>query len=312
MPSRGVPGRAVSEGGVLKSGEVVILYFAGNLLSAEKSMYDAGVRCRLLSFAEIDLWGKDAFEFWIENKPPDVRIFLDSGAYGAFTRGITIDIKRYCEYIKEHADKLHTVASLDKIGDWRGSARNYDLMRAEGVHPVPTVHMGSPDSELRRILALEDHIALGGVVGATQNTMSPWLDKCMRTLRDFWPKKVHIFGVTAQWALERYPFYTADSSAAILGGGMGRVSAFVEGKVTVMGWQDYAKEFYDGDVMDHIANVRAKKGSAHVGRRAINVSGQLKLQAHITNVWRKRGIVWEGESCAASTGLSVEASTNPS
>jgi hypothetical protein len=160
--------------------------------------------------------------------------------------------------------------------------------------------MGSPEHELRRLLGMADYIALGGVVGATRETMQPWLDKCWRILRDFWPKKIHIFGVMAQWALERYPFYSADSSSALVGAGMGRVSVWDNAKVTAIGWTEYGQKYYDGLVMDGISRVQAKGGSAHRGRSFLNIKTQLKLQRHVTDIWRIRGIEWEDETCAAS------------
>lgn len=278
------------------------LYFAGNVTTAEQETElctKAGIQYRLLSFADIDSWGKDAFGFWTSERAP-MPFFLDSGAFGALTRGATIDLKRYCEYIKSHAARLYPYACLDVIGDWRGSAINYDTMLGEGLDPVPTYHMGSPEHEFHRLLRMADYIALGGVVGATRETMQPWLDQCWRILRDYWPKKVHVFGVMAQWALERYPFYSADSSSALVGAGMGRVSVWEQAKVTAIGWQEYGQKYYDGLVMDGVSRVQAKGGSAHRGRSYLNIRTQLTLQRHVTDVWRLRGIDWE-DLCAAST-----------
>lgn len=278
------------------SGKTVKLFFAGNVTTAEQETAlstIAGIQHRLLSFADIDSWGKDAFAYWTSERAPQP-FFLDSGAFGALTRGATIDIDRYSEYIRQHEAHLSPYACLDVIGDWRGSARNYDTMLGKGLHPVPTYHMGSPEHELRRLCGMADYIALGGVVGATRETMKPWLDKCWRVLRDYFPIKVHVFGVMAQWALERYPWYSADSSSALVGAGMGRVSQFVDCKVVSMGWLEYGQKFYDGLVMDGISEYQSKKGgSAHRGRSILNVKTQLQLQRHVTDVWRMRGITWE-------------------
>jgi len=253
-----------------------------------------------MSFADIDSWAHNAFEYWV-NECTLPRFFLDSGAFGALTRGATIDLQRYCEYITQHSERLDPYACLDVIGDWRGSARNYDVMLEKGLHPVPTYHMGSPDHELRRLLRLTDYLALGGVVGAQENEMRPWLDRCFRTIKDFWPKKIHVFGVMAQWTLERYPFYSADSSGAFVGAGMGRVSVFEQGKIIARPWVEYARTTYDGSVMDGVSQYAAKKGSAHRGRSLLNIQAQLQLQRHITDVWKYRGITWEEQPCAVST-----------
>ena len=33
-----------------------------------------------------------------------IKVFLDSGAFSAFSQGVTIDIDRYCDYIKTNRD----------------------------------------------------------------------------------------------------------------------------------------------------------------------------------------------------------------
>ena len=134
-----------------------------------------GLQRRLLSFADVDGWGRDAFAFWTSARAPRP-FFLDSGAFGAMSRGADIDLERYCQYIKQHQTRLSAYASLDVIGDWRASAVNYDHMRAKGMDPVPTFHMDSPEHELRRLLRETDYLALGGVVGASRKQMQPWLD----------------------------------------------------------------------------------------------------------------------------------------
>lgn len=294
------------------SGVSMILYFAGNLPGEEPILHAGGIRCRLLSFAEKNNSGNESsFVYWITNKPAGSTIFLDSGAYGAFTRGVTIDIPQYEAYIKTCEQNLNAYASLDVIGDWRGSARNYDRILSDGLRPVPTFHMGSPNHELHRLLKMTDYIALGGVVGARQEDMRPWLDRCFSIIKNYWPKKVHIFGVMAQWALERYPFFSADSTGAVIGGGMGRLTLFEEGRFVNYDWREYAKKFYDGEVMDKFSNSSsAKSGSAHIARRLINVKSQLQLQRYITDVWTNRGIAWEDE-CAVSTAPLVISTGTP-
>ena len=275
------------------------LFFAGNVTTAEQETAlstIAGIQHRLLSFADIDSWGKDAFAYWTSEAAPQP-FFLDSGAFGALTRGAEIDLDRYCAYIRSHEAHLSPYACLDVIGDWRGSAHNYDLMLEKGLKPVPTYHMNSPEHELRRLCTMTDYLALGGVVGAMRHDMEPWLDKCWHVIRDYFPLKVHVFGVMAQWALERYPWYSADSSSALVGAGMGRVSTWEQGKVNTLGWAEYGEKFYDGIVMDGISEYQSKKGgSAHRGRSILNVRTQLALQTHVTNVWRMRGITWEEDS----------------
>ncbi len=272
------------------------IYHAGGVASREQERMltsIAGVRHRLLSFADIDERAKEAFEFWTSARAP-CPFFLDSGAFGACTRGVTIDLDRYCDYIEEHADRVNPYASLDVIGDWRRSAANYDAMRARGLQPIPTFHMGSPGQELRRLLLETDHLALGGLVRASPKRLRPWLDACFAVINEYWPRKIHAFGLTAPWALERYPFCTADSATALIGAGQGRVSVFTGGRMRSMPWREYASQSQCPDtfVMDGISPMRIRSGSAHRGRTVRNIEAFQLLEQHVTEYWAERQVVW--------------------
>ena len=49
-------------------------------------------------------------------------VFLDSGAFSAYTKGVQVDLPGYCEYIKKNADIIQVIDSvlcasvLDGIG----------------------------------------------------------------------------------------------------------------------------------------------------------------------------------------------------
>jgi len=170
----------------------MILYLAGCPVSLghEHTLCTiAGLRYRLLSFADVNI-AREGFSFWTSTRAP-APFFLDSGAFAASTQGTQIDLDAYCAFIEAH-EAARPYASLDVIGEWRASAKNHDVMRARGLDPVPTFHMGSPAHELRRLLKEVDYLALGGVVGASRKLMQPWLDGCFSIIRAHWPKRIHI------------------------------------------------------------------------------------------------------------------------
>ena len=278
------------------------LYFAGNVKQEGSHEADAaqGVANRLLTFADIDDWAEEAFRFWVENGPADVSVFLDSGAFGAYMRGATIDLERYCDYIREHEAALSCYAALDVIKDWRATQRNLDVMLGKGLEPIPTFHRGSPWEVLDDLARSFPYIALGGMVGGgkhdalTPESSGPYLDECFRRLRRHWPVRVHLFGVVAQWVLERYPLYSADSATAIVGAGMGRVSRFRGGALKSRPWAEDVRETLDGVVADGIGRTEGKSKSAHAGRRRRNIEAMLALERYVTDLWVSRGVVWDG------------------
>lgn len=300
-------------GNVVERDDEMRLYFAGNVKpsagdDAHRVTAADGVRNRLLTFADIDDWAREGFNFWMGEQPENANVFLDSGAFGAYTRGAVIDLGRYCDYILEHESALACYAALDVIKDWRGTQRNLDLMLARGLRPVPCFHRGSPWEVLDEVVSTHPYIALGGLVGGspgsakhdslTVESLSPYLDECFRRLERHWPVKVHIFGVVAQWVLERYPFYSADSASAIMGAGMGRVQRFSGRDMALRsrGWADDVEATWDGEVADGVGRVAAadgKSASAHAGRRRRNIEAVLRLEREITELWDARGIKWD-------------------
>lgn len=269
------------------------LYLAGAASSVENEMFlvSSGLTYRLLSFADINTWGRDAVQWWTSEAAP-APLFLDSGAFGAYTRGQPIDLASYCAFIQQHPARFSPYASLDVIGDWRGSARHYEAMRARGLDPLPTFHMGSPAHELRRLLRETDYLALGGIVGAARTTLQRWLDECFVHVRDAWPKKIHLFGVTAPWALERYPCYSADSSTALISAGNGQVCTFAAGRLWSRPWTTYAADTFDMVVVDGLSPLRARNGSAYRGRALRNLEAYRALETYITDLWARRGVTW--------------------
>ncbi len=280
------------------------LYFAGNIVGKSEVLgYQWGLRNRLMSFADKDTWGKEVFALWIEGEEvyKDGSVFLDSGAFGAWSRGAVLSVPAYCEYIHRYHNRLDLYANLDVIGDWRGSARNLDLMLANGLQPMAVFHKGSPWAELHRLASLGLPLALGGLVGGgksvTAGNIQAYLDGCWARLRQYWPIRVHVFGIVAQWVLERYPWFSADSSTAIVSGGLGRVQWWEKGRITTDSWINYTRRTLDGRLADGVALDRSenKVQSAHLGRRCFNVQAQLQLERHVTDLWTSRGVTWDGD-----------------
>lgn len=274
----------------------MILYFAGNVAGADHQLYDFGVRSKLLTFAEIDEWGKLAFEFWLHNKPPDARIFLDSGAFSAFMRGAVISLDRYIKYCHQYLHNIETFVQLDKIGDPVTTKRNLATMEREGLNPIPVYTASAPISELERLCERYEHIALGGLRGKEAGS-NEWrrqqFDKVFAVARKNWPRKFHAFGITSQWVLERYPLYSADSSSAVVGGGMGRVMTFEKGLLDSEPWVPYAERTYDGRVVDTVGEMGTTgTKSAHMGRRRQNIYAMLDFEKHLNEVWRKKNMSW--------------------
>ena len=163
----------------------------------------------------------------------NAKVFLDSGAFSAHTLGVAISIEDYCDYIKRNMDILRlednvVMASvLDGIGDPLQTWRNQMEMELRGATPLPCFHFGEDARYLDWYVERYPYITIGGMVGKSTDTLYTWLDR-------IWEKhlidgsgnaklKVHAFGITSISIMERYPWYSCDSSSWIQAAAFGSI-----------------------------------------------------------------------------------------
>jgi hypothetical protein len=145
-----------------------------------------------------------------------VKVFLDSGAFSAFSKGVSVDMKKFCRYIHEHEDIIEVVSVLDSIGDAQGTYENQGAMERLGTSPLPCFHYNEDPRYLEYYVANYDYVTLGGMVPISTPQLIKWLDTLWeKYLTDGAgrPKvKIHGFGLTTISLVLRYPWYSVDSS----------------------------------------------------------------------------------------------------
>ena len=73
------------------------------------------------------------FERWFQ--PGEVDLFLDSGAFGAYSRKIILDVKQYGKWIKENKDWITVFANLDVKHSQKETAANQKTLEdMESTH----------------------------------------------------------------------------------------------------------------------------------------------------------------------------------
>lgn len=169
-----------------------------------------------------------------ELKDSGVKVFLDSGAFSAWTLGATIDLTEYCNYIKANKasiideDGILLASVLDGIGDAQLTYQNQVAMEAQGAQPLPCFHFGEDERYLDYYASKYPYITIGGCVGRTQRDLFTWLDRIWsRHLMDRSGKprcKVHGFGITSIPIMERYPWHSCDSSSWIQTASFGAIT----------------------------------------------------------------------------------------
>jgi len=173
----------------------------------------------------------------------NAQVFLDSGAFSAYTLGVDIDLPTYCDYIKRNMDLWRVedgvvmASVLDGIGDPLKTYQNQLAMEQLGAKPLPCFHAGEDERYLEHYVKNYEYITLGGMVGSSTKQLCIWLDRMWeRYLTDGSGRprlKVHGFGITAVPIVERYPWYSVDSSSWIQSAAFGSIIDPIHGPMSV-------------------------------------------------------------------------------
>lgn len=182
-------------------------------------------------------------------------LFIDSGAFSAWTQKVAIDLKEYIAFIKKYEKYIAYYAVLDDIENPNITLQNQIRMEAAGLKPVPCFHYGEPEAYLRGYLD-RGIVALGGMVPISTAKLRPWLDHLFTKYlchKNGMPKiKVHGFGMTSIPLMTRYPWYSVDSTSWVA---TSRFGGILVPKVRSIGGYDYLKP-----LKIDISNRRKKSG----------------------------------------------------
>jgi hypothetical protein len=152
-------------------------------------------------------------------KADGARIFLDSGAFSSFSLGVDVNINDYADFIKENKDFIDMASVLDAIGDPVGTFHNQNTLEKLGVEVLPCFHYGEPWDLCEYYLNNYEYITIGGMVPIPNQKLEGWLDELWdKVLTDndgYSRRKVHGFGLTARNLMEKYPWFSCDSSSWI-------------------------------------------------------------------------------------------------
>jgi hypothetical protein len=168
------------------------------------------------------------------------KVFLDSGAFSAFSKGVNVDLTSYCLYIKKNIDIIDKVdgilcaSVLDSIGDAQGTYENQMAMERLGTKPLPCFHYGEDERYLEWYVSHYDYITIGGMVPISTPQLQIWLDR-------IWDKylvdgsgrpriRVHGFGLTSLKLTQNYPWFSVDSSTWVMWAANGFILLPREGK----------------------------------------------------------------------------------
>lgn len=189
------------------------LYLAGSDAAGDHLNLSGLENLRLL----VSYWyvlngkGQDVIDWANKN---NVDVFLDSGAFSALMLGAKININEYIDYCLKNKSCFSVIASLDVIGDWKGTRNNHQIMKDAGVDSITAFHVNEPFDALIDMLHTENYIALGvaGMQKRSAQIMS-WITKCYKLKSEINNDcKFHGFGLTSPKVMYSFDWYSVDSS----------------------------------------------------------------------------------------------------
>lgn len=181
------------------------------------------------------------------------KLFIDSGAFTAFTKKKVVDVDDYIEFINSIDDQVYIFAQVDKIpGEWgkertpeqvaeapKLSWENYLYMVNKVKSPeklLPIFHQGEDFSWLKNMLEYKytegplkgqyiKYIGISCSKDITSTAWAPWFDICFKIIHESNNPnvKTHAFGMTSLKLLEQYPFTSADSTSWVRSAGFGNI-----------------------------------------------------------------------------------------
>lgn len=229
----------------------------------------------------------------IENTKINIKtLFIDSGAFSVWTKGRAINIEDYILFAKKiqkecnlrrPSIKIYFI-NLDVIPGKFGikpnekeretsaylSYNNLKKLELSGVNPLPVFHQHENFKWLERINAEYNYYCISPANDVSLKKKIKWLDKVFYRVSK--GKKIHGLAVTSKTLLQKYPWYSCDSTS----------------------WK--AIVCWGRSVMPFSLKKRGyTKTSSRICKIKIidEVKFLIKLRNEITLLWEKRGVKWE-------------------
>lgn len=122
----------------------------------------------------------------------------------------------YIEYLQGAKDTVDVYSNLDVINNPKLTWKNQRKLEKAGLNPIPVYHVGTDEYWLEKYIAEYDYVAIGGLVPNRTSVLVPVLDRLFKNHildKDGFPKvKTHGFACTAFILMDRYPWYSVDST----------------------------------------------------------------------------------------------------
>ena len=164
--------------------------------------------------------------------------FLDSGAYSCLTQNKFIHPENYAWYIKNNMSDIDIFANLDYIGNDEKTLKNQKIIEEflikQGItdrKPMPVFHF-TDLSYLDYYCKNYEIVGIGGI--APLGKAKEQLIKMLEEVFNRYPNhKFHAFGLAGKELMERYNWYSCDSSTFQQANNYGEIETVDFGRINV-------------------------------------------------------------------------------
>ena len=145
---------------------------------------------------------------WLLNHPR-IEMMVDSGAYGAFWSGHTIDMDEYCAWLDEYKDRVFSYVMLDVVQQLEQSKTNLREMYRRGLKPWPVHVLGMNNKDMDELFDYSDIVCLAGLKNKKGKQAASYFK-----MKTEWAKgrKVHWLGYGKDYMLRALRPYSCDLS----------------------------------------------------------------------------------------------------
>lgn len=242
-----------------------------------------------------------AQKYWFKN------YFLDSGAYGAWTRNQSLDVVKYGKFLLENKKYITLYANLDDKNNQVNTEKNLKYLESIWLSPLPVWWMDTWDWwKFEELLSKYDYVAVGGIawVGWSMQALENNLRKVFRIAFSFWKnpdgsmkKKLHWFWTTMVGLMIKYPWYSVDSTTRVWWARFGIIHIFNWKNIVLCQAKDHKKilanwRFIPKDLRDMNVIMDKPWVRNYLNRQKISADCFKQIETYCTKLWRSRGIYY--------------------
>lgn len=145
--------------------------------------------------------------------PKGSLVWIDSGAFTAYTTGKVITVEEYAAHLEANRGGYDYAFTLDVIGDHRQSMIQTEQLMGRGLRVVPIFTYGTPIKEFRAMCKDFGYIGAGGIVPLTKNrgVLTKYLRHLTRVAAEY-GTAVHALGMAGRSTVIATKVWSADSS----------------------------------------------------------------------------------------------------